>query len=730
MHKGITITAAGATLVLLDKVDAAAEVIVDGVVQIVAPTTAEERLAKKNELKARGTLLMALPNKHQLKFNIHKDAKSLMEAIEKRFRGNKETKKVQKTLLKQQYENFSDTSSESLDQIHDRLQKLISQLEILEEQSLDDLFNNLKTYEGEVKGSSPFSQNTQNIAFVSSNNTDSINDSVTTASISTPSISAASSKTKVSSLPNVDSLSDAVIYSFFASQSNSLQLDNEDLKQIDPDDLEGMDLKWQMAMLTMRARRFLKRTGRNLGNADHQGTTGTNKLLEELSQWRYLLQMIWCLSVMQLVAMIEVFKLTKNLLILHLWHTPHQAHQVLQDQIIRDNALAELRKKFEKSEKEINDLKRTLDKFQTSSKNLKLHSPEFDNRVPKNSENDRYKPGEGYHAVPPSYTGTFLPPKLDLVFTNDPNASESIANVFNVESSTDKPSKDICFKLIGFPSGFKKRSNNNQTTGAASNNAIPVRTSGGDGITHALTSDQYKRLMNLLSSLVGKPADAYVNAAGYHDSAQKSLMGPGSESYGLYFYDLGSLRSTFKVLRYLKGSPGLGLNFKPAKSLDLNVYVDSDWKRCKAMYVVPTGRVVVPTGRESKARTTLFQSIPDDHVADFHYMDNARDTWNAVKAKFGGNAESKKMRKSMLKQEFSEFRIGEAEGLHKGYDRMQKILSHLNQLKAKPKDEDINLKFLRALPSSWSRVALTLKTKGGLELLSFDDLYYKLKTLK
>nr|GEW09756.1 integrase, catalytic region, zinc finger, CCHC-type, peptidase aspartic, catalytic [Tanacetum cinerariifolium] len=123
--------------------------VVDGVLHPVAPTTAEQRFARKNELKARGTLLMAFPDKHQLKFNSHKDAKTLMEAIEK--------------------------SSESLDQIHDRLQKLISQLEILgvslsqedinlkflrslpsewrthtliwrnktdlEEQSLDDLFN-------------------------------------------------------------------------------------------------------------------------------------------------------------------------------------------------------------------------------------------------------------------------------------------------------------------------------------------------------------------------------------------------------------------------------------------------------------------------------------------------------------------------------------------------------------------------------------------------------------
>nr|GEZ42178.1 ribonuclease H-like domain-containing protein [Tanacetum cinerariifolium] len=104
--------------------------VVEGVLQPVAPITAEQKLARKNELKARGTLLMALPDKHQLKFNSHKDAKTLMEAIEKRFGGNTETKKVQKTLLKKQYKNFTGSSSESLVQIHDRLQKLVSQLEI------------------------------------------------------------------------------------------------------------------------------------------------------------------------------------------------------------------------------------------------------------------------------------------------------------------------------------------------------------------------------------------------------------------------------------------------------------------------------------------------------------------------------------------------------------------------------------------------------------------------
>nr|GFC52905.1 ribonuclease H-like domain-containing protein [Tanacetum cinerariifolium] len=98
-----------------------------------------------------------------------------------------------------QFENFSASNSERLDQIHDRLQKLV----------------------------------------------DSTNDSVSAAI----SVSVVGAKLSASTLPNVDLLSNDVIYSFFASQSSSPQLDNEDLKQINADDLEEMDLKWQMAML-------------------------------------------------------------------------------------------------------------------------------------------------------------------------------------------------------------------------------------------------------------------------------------------------------------------------------------------------------------------------------------------------------------------------------------------------------------------------------------------------
>ncbi|GJS36837.1 hypothetical protein Tco_0535219 [Tanacetum coccineum] len=124
--------------------------------------------------------------------------------------------------------------------------------------------------------------------------------------------------------------------------------------------------------------------------------------------------------------------------------------------------------------------------------------------------------------------------------------------------------------------------------------------------------------------------------------------------------------------------------------------------------------------RETKARTILLQSLPEDHMADFHHLDDARDIWLAVKARFGGNDESKKMRKSMLKQEFSEFRVSESEGLHKGYDRFQKILSQLNQMQAKPDNEDCNMKFLRALPPSWSQVLDSKARYSSFKLKELD----------
>nr|GEW32780.1 protein FAR1-related sequence 5-like [Tanacetum cinerariifolium] len=249
--------------------------------------------------EAKETLLMALPDKHQLKFNIHKDAKSLMEAIEKRFGGNKEIKKVHKTLLKQQYENFTGFGT----------------------------------------------------------------------------------KVPVSALPNVDNLSD-----------------------------DEMDLKWQMAMMTMRARRFLQRTGRNLG-ANGTTSIGFDMLKVKCYNCHRRGHFTRECSVMVLVAMIRAFRQIKNQQIMPSWSLPPQAHPVLimrksqfdvisyksglesviarlvvyqqnenvfeedikllkLDVMLRDIALVELRKKFEVAEKERDELKHTLEKFQYSSRNL------------------------------------------------------------------------------------------------------------------------------------------------------------------------------------------------------------------------------------------------------------------------------------------------------------------------------------------------------------------------
>ncbi|GJT86632.1 retrovirus-related pol polyprotein from transposon TNT 1-94 [Tanacetum coccineum] len=205
--------------------------VVEGVETIIAPITAEEKAQKRLELKARSTLLMGIPNEHQLKFNSIKDAKSLLQAVEKRFGGNAASKKTQRNLL-----NWTIMVDENFLVQEDVNQKFLRSLSPewnthtivwrnkpkIDTLSLDDLYNNLKICQPEVKGTSSLNTNTQNVAFVSSNSTSSTNRAVNTAH----------------------------------------GLDNEDLQQIHPNDLKEIDLRWQMAMLTMRARRFLKKTGR------------------------------------------------------------------------------------------------------------------------------------------------------------------------------------------------------------------------------------------------------------------------------------------------------------------------------------------------------------------------------------------------------------------------------------------------------------------------------------
>ncbi|GJU12037.1 putative ribonuclease H-like domain-containing protein [Tanacetum coccineum] len=214
---------------------------------IPGPVTTEEKTQKKNDVKARSMLLTALPNEHQLTFNQYKDAKTLFAAIQTRFGGNDATKKTQKTLLKQMYENFNAPSTESLNSIFNRLQKIVSQLAILGENisqedlnlkflrilhfewnthvvvwrnkpdldsmSFDDLYNNFKIVEQEVKRIT--------------NEVNNVNVQVSTANSS---VNTASTHANTANL----------------------------------NDIEEMDLKWQLALLSMRARRYYQRNGKKI----------------------------------------------------------------------------------------------------------------------------------------------------------------------------------------------------------------------------------------------------------------------------------------------------------------------------------------------------------------------------------------------------------------------------------------------------------------------------------
>ncbi|GJY78080.1 ribonuclease H-like domain-containing protein [Tanacetum coccineum] len=198
------------------------------------PVTAKEKTNKKNDVKARSLLLMALPNEHQLTFSQYPDAKTMFASIETRFGGNAATKKTQKTLLKQQYENFSASSAESLDFIFNRLQKIVSRLmnkPEVETMSIDDLYNNFKIVEQKVKKYVDASSGAQNLAFMTAPSTSSTND----ANTASPQVSTVG--------PNVNTASP---------------------QQIHKDDLEAMDLKWQLSLLSMRAKRYYQRTGKKI----------------------------------------------------------------------------------------------------------------------------------------------------------------------------------------------------------------------------------------------------------------------------------------------------------------------------------------------------------------------------------------------------------------------------------------------------------------------------------
>nr|GEV95641.1 hypothetical protein [Tanacetum cinerariifolium] len=204
----------------------------------------EDMQRKKNDVKARTTLLLSLPDEHQLRFSKYKTAKELWAAILKTFGGNEATKKRKKNLLKQQYGNFKFMDVEV--EKDDLNQKFLTSLapewlmhtivwrnrNDLDTMSLDDLYNHLKNSSGNEDG---------NIACVS------------TSSTTVPTASA-----------RVATISQDTASAYIASQSNGSQIKFEDINQIDEDDMEEMDIKWSIALLSMRSDKFWKRTKKKI----------------------------------------------------------------------------------------------------------------------------------------------------------------------------------------------------------------------------------------------------------------------------------------------------------------------------------------------------------------------------------------------------------------------------------------------------------------------------------
>nr|GFB25231.1 hypothetical protein [Tanacetum cinerariifolium] len=209
--------------------------------------TVDDMQKMKNDVKARTTLLLSLPEEHQLRFSKYKTAQELWAAILKTFSGNEATKKTKKNILKQQYGNFKAEGSETLEQTFNRLSDL-------DTMSLDDLYNHLKVYESEVQKKSK--TNSQNMAFISSAKHSRGNEEVNTVSVSTANTNVSTASANI----GVVTISQDTACTYIAFQSSGSQIKFEDINQIDEDDMEEMDIKWNMALLSMRADRFWKKT--------------------------------------------------------------------------------------------------------------------------------------------------------------------------------------------------------------------------------------------------------------------------------------------------------------------------------------------------------------------------------------------------------------------------------------------------------------------------------------
>ncbi|GJX49039.1 ribonuclease H-like domain-containing protein [Tanacetum coccineum] len=402
------------------------------------PTTAEEKQDRRNVIKARGTLLMVLPNKDQLKFHSYKDAKLLMEAIEKRQLEIKGEVITQEDMnLKLLRSLLSEWKTHAL---------IWRNKEEIETISLDDLYNNLKIYEPELAGSSSTSQNPQNVAFVSSNITNSnCNSSINEADNTTYEVSTAHTQCN----PTFgDNLSDALIC--------------------------------EMAMLTIRARRFIQRTCRKLDvngqrvrfdrtkvecynchknghfarecraprNQENRGRENSRRTMTVETPTENALVAQDGIGGYDWSYQAEEEHPTNFALMAHTSSGSSSSSDSEVDSCSKScvKAYATLKEQYDSLSSDYKRSQFNLVSYKAASSTAASPAVESfvnSSEMLENQENNKSKSDKGYHAVPPPYTGNFIPFKPDLTFMDEIVESENMdvitivtpSNVKKVESN-------------------------------------------------------------------------------------------------------------------------------------------------------------------------------------------------------------------------------------------------------------------------------------------------------
>nr|GEV09410.1 hypothetical protein [Tanacetum cinerariifolium] len=434
------------------------------------PTSAEEKLDRRNEIKSRGTLLMALPNKYRLKFHSYQDEKLLLKAIKKRYGGNNGSKKQEDMNLKLLRRLPSEWKTHAL------TWKNKTELETI---SLDNLYNNLKIYKPKFLGSSNINQNPQNMAFVSSNSTSNTNEADTTAS----GVSTTHTQSTTVNSTSVDNLSDAVICAFLA--KTWIQMVKE---------LVLTSQKWnvlsviKIATLQENAELQIIKTTESYQSEEEIPTnyafmaltsSGSSLSFESevdscskscMKDYANLKEQYDSLTSNYKKSQYNLLSYKAGLQSVEERLVHYKKNEaVLTDKInvlnlevkLRDKVLAEYTKNLEKAEKKRDELKLTLEKLQNSSKSL--------NNLLDSQVSDKSKAGLGYkgitpdrfvnssemlkkrenrsnkeyHTVPPPFTGNYMPPKRDLRLIDEHFESVYVDVISNIAPSDVKTIKII-----------------------------------------------------------------------------------------------------------------------------------------------------------------------------------------------------------------------------------------------------------------------------------------------